>query len=351
MHNLLVEPVQNEGEFTEAYNIALSVFAENTSMPGYADYKLFNWESDPYFNYKNILLAKYNGQPAGLIRIVPRKLFRGTSSYSVAGISSVCLLPQLRGKGLSVSLMEQTLAYCKEQGYEIAFLFARRAADHYYTRFGFHGITSYSRVFISSSLKSAQMQLSISEVDDELYSIYNDAYENCYRDCFGRIERTTAYWNFVIGLIERRKDYRFYTIRLNEIPIGYLIAGQTNICEIAVNTAVPGEELIHLVVSNRLVESTNDKIEIEMLPQHSLMNSFRGTDITVQSRECTYGGRMVKILDVDSVNRKFKKRITVNEKEMLSYTDTCNLLGVFSPTASQNEEGQLPFDIGSIDHF
>lgn len=351
MHNLLVRPVQNAGEFTEAYNIALSVFAENTSMPGYADYKLFNWESDPYFSYKNILLAKYDGEPAGLIRIVPRKLFRGTSPFSVAGISSVCLLPQLRGQGLSVSLMEQTLAYCKEQGYEIAFLFARRAADHYYTRFGFYGITSYSRVFVSSSLKSAQMQLSVSEVDDTLYSLYNDAYENCYRECFGRIERTEAYWKFVIDSIERRKEYRFHTIRLNEMPIGYLIAGQTNICEIAVNTAIPGEELIQLVISNRLVECTNDKIEIEMLPQHSLMNSFSGTDITVQSRECTYGGRMVKILDVDAVSSKLEKGIDVNEKDILSYTDTCNLLGVFSPTDSQNEKDRLPFDIGSIDHF
>lgn len=351
MHNLLVRPVQNAGEFTEAYNIALSVFAENTSMPGYADYKLFNWESDPYFNYKNILLAKYDGKPAGLIRIVPRKLFRGTSSYSVAGISSVCLLPQLRGRGLSVSLMEQTLAYCKEQGYEIAFLFARRAADHYYTRFGFHGITSYSRVFVSSSVKRVQVQLSVSGFDAELCSLYNEAYENCYRDCFGRIERTAAYWKFAIDLIEQRKEYRFYTILHNEMPIGYLIAGKTNICEIAVNTAIPGEELIQLVVSNRLVECANDKIEIEMLPQHSLMNSFRGTDITVQSRECTYGGRMVKILDVDTVNGKFKKKMAVNEKDILSYTDTCNLLGVLSPTASQNEEDQLPFDIGSIDHF
>ena len=351
MHNLVVKPVQNAGEFTEAYDIALSVFAENTTMPGYADYKLFNWECDPYFEYKNILLARHNGKPAGLIRIVPRKLFRGTRSFSVAGISSVCLLPQLRGQGLSVSLMEQTLAYCKEQGYEIAFLFARRAADYYYTRFGFHGIASYSRVFVSSSSKDTQMQLSVSEVGDSLYDVYNNAYENCYRDCFGRIERTTGYWKFIINAIERRMDHRFYTIRLNKIPIGYLIAGQTNICEIAVNKIIPGEELVHLIVGNRLVECTNDKIEIEMLPQHALINSFRGSDITVQSRECTYGGRMVKILDVDAVNDKLKKQITLQRKDRLSYEDTCNLLGVFSPTASQNEEDRLPFDIGSIDHF
>jgi predicted acetyltransferase len=350
MHNLIVRPVQNADEFTEAYNIALSVFAESTSLSGYADYKLFNWESDPYFNYQNILLARYNGESAGLIRIVPRKLLRGTCSFSVAGISSVCLLPQFRGLGLSVSLMEQTLVYCKEYRYEIAFLFARRAADHYYTRFGFYGIASYSRVFVDSSLRAAQLQLSVSEADDVLYTLYNNAYEKCYRDCFGRIERTPGYWEFIIKSIERRKDYRFYTIHHNEQPIGYLIAGQKNICEIAVETTISGEALTHLIVSNRLVECVNDKIEIEMLPQHALIDSFRGTDITLQSRECPYGGRMVKILDVEGVGKKLNKGNNLKESDLLSYTDTCSLLGVFSPTASQNED-RLPFDIGSIDHF
>lgn len=335
MNNLVVTPVADANEFAEAYALALSVFTENTSMEGYREYKLFNWTDDPWFNYHNILLARYRGEPAGLIRIVPRILYRGNEPFSVAGISSVCLLPKFRGAGLSVPLMEQSLEYCSARGYDIAFLFARRAADHYYTRFGFHGIASYSRVFITQTLYTGKRNLSVSAIDHSLYHIYNAAYEYSYANCFGRFERTDAYWKYIITSALWRKEFRFYTIRRDDIAIGYVIAGDTNIHEVAVNTDLSGVELIHLLMNNLAVNHANNKLEIEILPQHRLLNSLQGNDITLQSRECTYGGRMVKILN----------------KKILSYQETCALLGVFSPTNSYDTEGALPFDIGSIDHF
>lgn len=348
MNRLIVKPVASAHEFEKAYALALSVFSENSTIDHYNDHKKLTWTKDPYSGYQNILLARYGNEYAGLIRIVPRILYRGNRSYSVAGISSVCLLPSLRGKGLSVPLMDQSLTYCSERGYDFAFLFARRAADHYYTRFGFHGVAAYAKIFVKKNgAPFADTSFSLGEMDLSQISLYAAAYEKSYQNCFGRIERSDAYWHFLLGSLGSRNDCQFKTIRKEGVAIGYMVHNTKKILEIALVPDVPGEGLVGFLLDAKLFEPATDTLELEILPQHSLVDRLKGMDITFQQRECNYGGHMLKI-----INRTKMSGADIPEKNNYSYEETCRMMGIFSPSSGNGSQvGALPFDISFIDQF
>jgi predicted GNAT family N-acyltransferase len=363
MHKLIVRAAITSEEQDLAFRLALRVFTVQTNMENYAEYKSFVWEADPSFNRKNVLLAYVEEELVGLIRLVPRIVYRGKETFSVAGISSVCIAPEWQGKGLSTALMHQTLAICRSRNYDISFLFARRVADHYYTRFGFYGIASYSKIFIKKPEHSQSVKrFSLAAADDSLCQLYQTVYEKSYQNCFGRIDRSQAYWKFLLTSISKRKDISFHTVYFDNTAVGYVLAGETKIVEIAVNDTVPGTELMYFLMSENLVTCLDNTLEIDILPQHALINFFGGMDIRFQYRECRYGGHMAKIINTEKMISKLGKRSPVLAKELagsvhneiLSYAETCSLLGVYSPTALDNRDMKndcLPFDICSADHF
>lgn len=356
MSDLIIENVSKEDDYIVAFNLALSVFSPQGSSEEYRDNKFFSWNEDPCFKYENVLIAKYEGIPAGLIRIVPRTLCREDIKLSVAGISSVCLIPELRGKGLSVALMDYTLAYCKGLGYDLSILFARRAVDYYYTRFGFHGISSYSRVIVKKPNKrSVTSGYTFANWDLNLLEIYSQAYETTYAYCFGKFERSLKYWKFLLVSLSRRQDCHYKIIKYNGQAIGYVIWDSTKVLELATIEDQQSEEFILFLMENINLD-VEDSLQLEILPQHTILAHLYGFDVTIQSRECVFGGHMIKVLNEDNLRLKLNHSDSsfssaTNLNKFLSHAETCHLLRVSHPTLSKMSDSLRPFDIGSIDHF
>lgn len=356
MVDFVIEHVRREEDYKAAFNLALSVFAPQSSSGEYRDNKFFSWTEDPFFRYENIVLAKYEGIPAGLIRIVPRTLCKGDKTLSVAGISSVCLLPELRGKGLSIDLMDYTLDYCKKSGYDLSVLFARRAADYYYTRFGFHGISSYSRVIVKKPNKiSFTTGYELANWDFNLLEIYSKAYERTYANCFGKFQRTLEYWKFLLISLSYKQDCNNKIIKYNGKAIGYVIWDSTKVLEVATTEDMQVVDFILFIMDSMNILS-EDSLQLEISPQHPILAQLYGFDITTQSRECVFGGHMLRILNEDNVRSKLNHGDSSfsgakNINQFLSHAETCELLGVSHPTLNKKSDAIRPFDIGSIDHF
>jgi GNAT superfamily N-acetyltransferase len=355
MLDFTIENIRTRNDYIVAFNLAFSVFSDQNTSVKYKDNKFFTWEKDPYFKFENILLAKYKGVPAGLIRIVPRKIFRIDKSISVAGISSVCILPQYRGKGLSVKLMDEALRYCKDLEYDVSLLFARRNVDYFYTRFGFHGISSYSHICIK---KPQQLTISkgysLAELDFNFLNIYSEAFERTYANCFGRLHRNMEYWKFLFNSLLFKSNCHFKTIKFKNIAIGYVIWDTNKVLEIAITEDINNKDFIHFLFEN-LAISTGDSLKFEMLPQHSMVKQFYGLDVTFESRECVFGGHMVKVLNEKNVRCKFNNFSSsiesIVDDKFLSHAETCDLLGVSYPTLVSRSDFLFPFDICSVDHF
>ena len=197
MSNVSFSLASSDEDVEAAFRLAVSVFGPSSGIDQYDSYKLSIWRDDPSYALDNFVLGRTEDQSVcGLVRIVPRKVFRGQQAFVVAGISSVCLSPQQRGDGISVTLMEYALEYCRQREFDFAFLFARRAADHYYTRFGFQGISSYNQLKVQFGSLASDSRFETGPAKEKYFDVYRAAHDKCYSETFGRVERTPAYWRF-----------------------------------------------------------------------------------------------------------------------------------------------------------
>jgi len=355
MVDFVVEHVRSEEDYKAAFNLAFSIFAPQSLLDNYKANKIFLWKEDPSFRYENIVVAKYKGKLAGLIRIVPRILFKGDKTLSVAGISSVCILPEFRGKSFSLQLMDYTLDYCKNSGYDLSVLFARRAADYFYTRFGFHGISSYSHIYVKKPKQlNTSDSYSFADWDLSLLEICAQAYDRTYENCFGKFQRSPEYWKFLFSSLSYKSYYKTKVIKFNGSVIGYIIWDLNKVLEIATTEDIIGKEFILFLMEN-LEILNGDSLQFEMLPQHKMIKQLYGLDITFQSRECIFGGHMLKVLNEEIVSLKLNHRSStfgIKERNVfLSHSRTCDLLGVCYPSLLKYSDSLIPFDINSIDHF
>jgi predicted GNAT family N-acyltransferase len=356
-----ISPAQTETEVDLALELAIPIFKRNSNINDDTAYKAMLWRDDPSYATHNILLARHAKGILGLVRIVPRRLYRGTQIFSVAGISSVCIDEEFRGIGLSIPLMEQALAICKDRGFDFAFLFARRAVDHYYTRFGFHGISAYNQLLIPRTKPpKTNTKFILKSTNDSHIRMYASVYENCYSKCFGRIHRTAEDWAFLLKKLEVIPGLSFATIYADDIPVGYILWDDERVYEIAFEDGISGDQLLDLLMNSLPMKNGNLQIDLELPPQHTLVKTVYGIDMRLSARECPYGGHMASVLNTDVLLEKVAERSVgdfrhiapLSQKSQFTHHDTCSLLGAWSPTLELSVESEfLPLNISLPDQF
>ncbi len=382
MASKLIVPIfkiaESEAECEAALRLVAKVFALNVDMPDYGYYKKILWYEDPAFEKGNLVLAvDTDGTVIGVVRIVPRVLYRNKQPILAAGISSVCIDEDYRGQGLSRPMMEFALATSRDRGSELAVLFARRKQDFYYTRFGFWGVASYSKIKISIPVAVRQRArgcFRIKDIDVAEWGIFSELYKTCYCTTFGYVERSLDYWKFIERRIQYLKETSIKQISLHGNIVGYFIVSINEVYELA---GLPGEiDLLDMVVCiENATGRSSDELTFSMSPDHLMMSSRYDLDKTVSFRSCSFGGNMVKILDVKKLVALWIERIEHANREIsplpfsgeigpvryewdgkvfngeadpaipdLSYDSTCLLLGCQSTHLRAKE---IPFRLDS----
>lgn len=361
MSRLSFSLASSSEEVEEAFNLAYSIFKNTASIDQYKEFKLNLWQEDPSFDLENFVIARDSGGlMCGLVRIVPRKIFRGNKSFSVAGISSVCLAPSHQGKGLSVPFIEYALEICRQRNFDFAFLFARRDVDYYYAKIGFHGVSSYTQIEIKSSSPSLDYEFELGPSSEKYSEIYRLSYDQCYSHCFGRVERTADYWNFLIRKFQINQSPHLDTLYLSGVAIGYIIWSATTVHELAFMEGVSVKGLINFLNIHLTSPAKNDCVTFEMSPQHLLLGGAHGLDITMKIRECNFGGHMACILNpgalIDRIAERSPRRASelesMRELRSFGHSETCNLLGALTITGQENSNDTLlPFNVSFADQF
>lgn len=351
MPDIIYKPVDSIYEYEDAYRVAIEVFSPSSVLSSYEDHKRASWINDPYFNYQNIFIAKMGNKIIGVIRIVPREISIQATKLRLAGISSVCLLPEFQGKGLSVSLMGKALSYATYLGYEVSALFARRSADYYYNRFGFFGLASYSKFFLKNAETDSKfIDLALDDFSFDDIDLYAEAYLYSYKECSGYIYRTSEYWRFLLTGLRLKNDSVFKAIKRGLNNVGYVIYKNNHIYELAIQKGEDGLAIVDFL-NTRLRNNHEVQLIVNALPQHRIVPFLKEKDVTYQTRECYYGGHMVRILNIKSVSEKINcnSKFSNFKNSLLTYAETCEMLKVWTP--SSHKEGYLPFDICEMDHF
>ncbi len=346
---------KNEDEIRAAFKLACDVFSENANSQTYQSDKQRIWESDPYGAEEgNLVLAKSeNSKVIGLVRIVPRMIFREGVSLRVAGFSSVCLSPEYRNRGLSRPLMEHALWHCEQRGFDLAFLIARRAVDHYYNKFGFWGISSYNRLSIKLPITSQQkkpVQLLEISFDSDTIATLKQAYWASYSRCFGTVDRALdEYWLYLRDYIKTITSVSMKGIYLDHALVGYVIVDEEGtVYEIA----YVDEEDIGIGSLSQVCRDGDEELVLEIPPEHALVSCLAEEDFSIRYRQCSYGGHMIKVLDykrmADLYAQRMGKAFVTKNAHGLSYEETCRLVGAYS--IAINPKG-LSFNVSLPDRF
>lgn len=315
MPEIVIEPAGSRRESDSALALAWETFRARTPAVEGRSYKEVLWYEDPNHAVDNVIVARRNdGAVVGVTRIVPRVIWRGEQSFTVAGISSVCVHEQHRGTGLSDRLIRSTLEIATERGYELSFLFARKAVDRYYLRYGFHGLAAYSTLSVevpsTDMVKSAAMLRPANWSDSAAYS---RAHECSYRHCFGSTRRTEEYWQYIHSRIGQMSGVSMLDIEIAGRVKGYVIVGTGIVHEIALEDDCDSEAAYSVVAAVGAMlnknSGTRERVYFEMAPQHSFLPLLTGLDTTCSLRECSYGGHMGRILAPESILEKLSARI------------------------------------------
>lgn len=328
-----------QSDWDEALALATEIFSSQSVGDNYAIQKASQWLDDPAFSIENLVLARDDsGKIVGMVRLVPRIIYRTSEKITVAGFSSICLHPKLRGKGHSTALMEFAIKTAKDRGFDVALLIARRAMDHFYTKFGFWGVSSYNRLTVNLPEEmplDEKITLTPPSLDHVL--LYNRSYRAAYAKVFGRMARDEKYWQNIIKYVPQRVR-QLSTVVWKGQEVGYIMLENKTVVEIALSETDAYVSTISFLAS----ELNQKQLTFVVSADHAMIAGLKGLDISISYRECAWGGHMVRLLGLDA-----------GQSGTPSYAQTIQSLGVraVSRQVDQNGISLSPFNVCLIDEF
>ena len=131
----------------------------------------------------------------------------------------------------------------------------------------------------------------------------NAFYETSYKNQFGRRVRSETYWEKINreNSINGRVCLGIY---LSGELVGYSILRDNVILEISFRDNL---NLVNLVCDLSQYLKVNE-LNFEISSSHLLLKKYLGFDITLSTRECFYGGHIVRITNLKSIIQKFFDR-------------------------------------------
>lgn len=294
---LYAGPARNQEELNLAIALAGRVFASPTEdlAPAVERKKVLVLEHPGAGENPAIVVSLPGKGVVGAAFLIDRVFPHGPASIRGTFISAFCIDENLRGQGYSRALMAAAVQACSKRGAAIALVIARRAVDHFYTKFGFWGLSQYSKLTVESAALShisiAGLRLRRASHDD--LPQCGEKYDLAYRDSFGHCLRNRQTWEYIIKK-SACLGVRVSVIEKEAVIIGYAIHDESgNIHEIGVDST--SDARIALAVLARL--AAGKLLTVHVSPIHPVVHALEGFDVTLATRECPFGGHMVKVVD------------------------------------------------------
>jgi len=112
------------------------------------------WERARSFCYEraeeHVVMVDDDGRLVGLVHIGDDTIQVGTCAVRKADVGHVGIRPELQGQGIGTRMMQETVAWLREQGYHLSRL---GGLTHFYSRFGYE---PFPRRFVEIDLQSVR---------------------------------------------------------------------------------------------------------------------------------------------------------------------------------------------------
>ena len=253
-------------------------------------------------------------------------------------ISSVSVAEKSRGQGLSVLLMESAIRATTDLGAHIAIVIARRAVDDYYTRFGFWGVSQYSKVELELATlppdKHPVQSVLIMPVTKQDLGLCSTLYDANYNNLFGHCLRKPEKWEYILNKLSYL-GLQFDLVLINDNLAGYVVHdGAGEFHEIG---AVSSDTFFSPRLFFAACANGSKSVTLHIPATHPFLSRLEGADVSLTLRECPYGGHMVRIM-----SPAFENLVNTNivASTNLSYSATAKLLCLSRVTNFDSAQGR-----------
>ena len=253
--------------------------------------KILLWSRYPKFLKRDIVMMTCKQSCIGVVRIVPQIFLFSGQRYKSAGISAVSIHPDYRGMGLSKILMDYAINEITDRKFDFSHLIARRAVDHYYNKFDFFGASSYQKIVIAKQSGIPASDLRLAEgVSEQDLGVFQESYRYSYEFVNGRCHRNWDLWLHILF----RKNYLDCSIRAIKSvcgnTIGYVVLKENTIYELGLLEEYYDTKPVYKLIS---LLSFSDGWFLPF--KHRLTCFLRYYDVQFISRECYFGGHMLRL--------------------------------------------------------
>lgn len=275
-------------ECKSAFNLAKKIFKDDHS----STLKSLNWQYFGIDQPENIIIGHLGKNIIGVVRICPLKMKVRGKNLKVAGLSSICIHPKFQGHGFGRALMQKSTSYLDQIGYDLSFLIARRAADNFYTKFGYFGASSYQSINLRCKKQKLfdNTKLVFGEFNLKNSNNYLDFFQQSYENCFGACYRNADFWDRSIKKLPSM-GLLFKEIIFNDKLMGYIVSNAEGIIECGF-----ADKIDPSIIKQTLMRFSNDgeSIRVFIPHDHKITKTLVGEDVEYFSRQCLYGGHMVR---------------------------------------------------------
>jgi predicted acetyltransferase len=151
-------------------------------------------------------LAEVDGEIGGVYSVLDLTATRGPALLRCAGIAAVAVLPEYRRSGVGAAMMRWGLRNLREQGFDLASLYAFR--ESFYRRFGYEVCGTRWKVEVPSHrFPRVEGGLAIRRLPSSEVDQIKPAYEMFSHARSGMNIRTPAHWERVLGSTDEALIY------------------------------------------------------------------------------------------------------------------------------------------------
>ncbi|MBI4355003.1 MAG: GNAT family N-acetyltransferase [Candidatus Omnitrophica bacterium] len=291
-----VRSARHHGEVTQACTLAAHIFGTDVEQSRRRQEAWLRLE--PCADLRDLVLACEGGEVVGLIRIVNRQFHWSDGMVPAGGLAHVGLHEAYRGRGLGGRMVEAALARLTERHDTLAVLFARRAVDGWYPKFGFVGLGCHPELRVEPAALSETMQPREVQVETGLGSVPAEAwqtlYEASYRELPLSFYRDGLWW---AGWEERlamtvgcERVTRFY---MADRLIGYAVSDGERVVEAAADVSWQASCAQALCAQ---AAEQDEGLALRLPTDHWLMRWLQRLNHTLTIRYAWDGGHMVRLM-------------------------------------------------------
>ncbi len=172
---------------------------------------------------ENYRLIRHNKQVVGGLATIPQGQWWAGQRVKMTGIGGVGIVPEYRGSGAALSMMQHTLKEIYASGVAISVLYP--AAQNLYRKLGYEQAGSFCSWEIpTESIQFKEKPLSVIAIPNDS-EIFHQLYPKQAQLINGYLDRNPAIWKFIFKPQEKESFYSYLIGSMDE-PQGYIIFSQ-----------------------------------------------------------------------------------------------------------------------------